>query len=349
MSTEEEKEIWVFLSHSLKDFDKVRRVRNMLEEQNLRPLMFFLRCLGDNDENELESLIKREIDCRTRFILCDSPNARTSDWVKKELKYIKSKDKPYETIDLTKSDDEILRQLNEFKKKITLFFCYSCQDSNLVHSVYNRLKKYDFNTFSDMHNLPNGGDFTQALRLALDNALAKGYILFFVTENSLRSQWCKYEIEYAIKNGATKQIIPIVLTKDIPDFIESHPFLQPIHKNSISADEITDSILSHLLSTGQILTYYRNFKNGISPEFDEYEAERLGKIYYNRARKSDEENIASGVIALGLCYEEGIGVEIDLNKAYQQYQDPITTDGLATEMAKRVYFKLHPEENQTRQ
>lgn len=59
-------EIWVFLSHSNKDYKKVRLVRNMLEEQALRPLMFFLHCL--NDDDEIDSLIKREIDSRTRFI-----------------------------------------------------------------------------------------------------------------------------------------------------------------------------------------------------------------------------------------------------------------------------------------
>lgn len=74
----ENNEIWVFLSHSNKDYEKVRQVRNMLEEQSLRPQMFFLHCLNDDDEIDL--LIKREIDCRTRFILCDSENARKSHW-----------------------------------------------------------------------------------------------------------------------------------------------------------------------------------------------------------------------------------------------------------------------------
>lgn len=49
-------EIWVFLSHSNKDYEKVRQVRNMLEEMSLRPLMFFLHCL--NDDDEIDTLIK---------------------------------------------------------------------------------------------------------------------------------------------------------------------------------------------------------------------------------------------------------------------------------------------------
>ena len=80
----EKKEIWIFLSHSSEDFDKVRKIRNYLEEKSYRPLMFYLKCL-ESDE-EIYDLITREIDVRTRFILCDSENARGSKWVKKEEK-----------------------------------------------------------------------------------------------------------------------------------------------------------------------------------------------------------------------------------------------------------------------
>ena len=57
-----DKGIWVFLSHSNKDYEKVRQVRNILEQQGYRPLMFFLNCL--NDDNEIDGLIKREIELK---------------------------------------------------------------------------------------------------------------------------------------------------------------------------------------------------------------------------------------------------------------------------------------------
>ena len=44
------KQIWVFLSHSNKDYDRVKEVRNMLESMSFRPIMFYLLCLSDNDE-----------------------------------------------------------------------------------------------------------------------------------------------------------------------------------------------------------------------------------------------------------------------------------------------------------
>lgn len=49
-------EIWVFLSHSNLDYDNVRRVRDLLENDGFRPIMFYLKCLEDNkDDTELES------------------------------------------------------------------------------------------------------------------------------------------------------------------------------------------------------------------------------------------------------------------------------------------------------
>lgn len=93
-----DKGIWVFLSHSNKDYEKVRQVRNILEQQGYRPLMFFLNCL--NDDNEIDGLIKREIDSREKFILCDSKNAQNSKWVQEEVNYIKIKNRLWEKINI---------------------------------------------------------------------------------------------------------------------------------------------------------------------------------------------------------------------------------------------------------
>mgnify|MGYP000774152934 FL=1 len=67
---------WIFISHSHLDIDIVRRIRNKLEDRGFEPLMFFLKCL--NDDNEIESLIKREINEREWFIYVESDNAANS-------------------------------------------------------------------------------------------------------------------------------------------------------------------------------------------------------------------------------------------------------------------------------
>ena len=81
----------VFLSHSHKDIDKVRKIRDILEAINVDPIMFYLKCLDDNNVI-LEDFIKKEIEARNIFIYCRSSNAERSAWVQKELDYIRKID-----------------------------------------------------------------------------------------------------------------------------------------------------------------------------------------------------------------------------------------------------------------
>ena len=53
---------YIFLSHSHEDIEKVREIRNSLEQDGFEPLCFYLKCLSD--DSEIEDLIKREIDAR---------------------------------------------------------------------------------------------------------------------------------------------------------------------------------------------------------------------------------------------------------------------------------------------
>src|SRR5688572_24325623 len=90
---------WIFLSHSTKDFIQVSELRNELESQGHRPLMFFLKCLGD--DCEIDGLIKREIEARTWFVLCQTTNSTASKWVRAEIDHVKSlPDKVYKEVDL---------------------------------------------------------------------------------------------------------------------------------------------------------------------------------------------------------------------------------------------------------
>ena len=126
-------DIWVFLSHSNKDYEKVREIRNLLEEQNFRPLMLFLKCL--NDEEEIDSLIRREIDSRKRFILCDSPNAQSSKWVQKEVDYIKSKQRYWYTLNLGESSEKIAQSILQFAGESTVYISYSRNDEALYEQL----------------------------------------------------------------------------------------------------------------------------------------------------------------------------------------------------------------------
>ena len=110
---------WVFVSHSNKDFDKIVKVRNKLEALQYKPLLFFLKCL--EDDKEIFELIKREIKARDRFILCDSQNSRASEWVQKEIEFIKSLNRPYEIINLEGTEEEIDESIERFNIRSTVY------------------------------------------------------------------------------------------------------------------------------------------------------------------------------------------------------------------------------------
>ncbi len=58
---------WIFVSHSNKDIEEVREIRNHLERRGHNPLLFFLKCIEDAEE--LRVLLKREIEARQIFLL----------------------------------------------------------------------------------------------------------------------------------------------------------------------------------------------------------------------------------------------------------------------------------------
>ena len=138
-------EIWVFLSHSNKDYEKVIKVRDLLEKNSFRPLMLFLKCL--NDDDEIDDLIKREIDSRGRFILCDSENARNSAWVQREIGYIKSKNRIFQTIDIDAPIEVVQKQVEQFYKRNSVFISYNVtseRDASLADKLKLRLTEKQF-------------------------------------------------------------------------------------------------------------------------------------------------------------------------------------------------------------
>lgn len=344
-------EIWVFLSHSHEDYEKVRKVRDMLEDQHMRPLMFFLKCLNDHDE--IDSLIKREIDCRTRFILCDSENARKSDWVKEEVEYIKSQDRICETIDLDMPIEEIKKVLSEFKRRATLFISYNRENQNLAKSVYERLSKYDFQVFVDMDLLRPGDDYLKTVISSLDKAAANGHIIALMNDRVLFPlSGSRHEIKrilnYDRANGG-KSILPFATTKGLVDLISSDEELKPLMQYGVCdisespdidiCDKVVNQVLSKMLSPGTILTHAHNFKNGTNCKVDLEEAEKLYALYFKLADEASNNGSDTAMRALGHCYEMGWGTSVNLGEALACYRAAIID---CREDIKRVEQKMHP-------
>lgn len=229
-------DIWVFVSHSSKDFEKVRKLRNMMEDIGLRPLLFYLKCL--KKDPEIFELLKREIDVRPRFILCDSENSRESKYVTEEVRYIKSKRRQYVTVDI-EDEASFMRKIQELKRRSQIFLSYSRTDQELARRIAKALQEVGFNVI-DFTTLSSGNDFAVFLRKTILDVSSKGYFIPVVTDSYLKSQWCQEELNCAIKCSDFNPgfILPLVTNciEDIPDSLRrlTHLTLQDDTPESIA-------------------------------------------------------------------------------------------------------------------
>lgn len=353
MNHAEDKEIWIFLSHSNKDFAKVRLIRNYLEEHSLRPLMFYLKCLSNDDE--INDLIKREIDCRTRFIICSSENSKNSKWVQSEVDYIQSQQRTYETIDLSKTMEEIKTQLDETIKRTRIFLSYARKDYKLVQSVYSHICKYDIRCFFDEGHLVNGDDFQEQIRDAIVLAKEYGFVVLFVSENSLKSDFCMKEIQLSVEYGANIFILlldhyakehirdqfPLSIEKtQTGGFPLSDSFLTKdlSHANSID-DQIEmaiEEIVNRTFPFWDTYTMGKNFLDGIDCQKDMEEANRLFRIAYKKADDLDSVGYPGGTLFVARSLANGYGTKKDLYEALRYYQDYIRTCGSNDDIDKEI-------------
>lgn len=106
----------------------MRVIRDALEREGHNPLMFFLKCLED-ESSELPELLRREIEARTWFVLCDSPHSRSSRWVQEEVRMIESLEgKVFTVVDVTASPQEVVGSLLGISKRATVFISSSTED-----------------------------------------------------------------------------------------------------------------------------------------------------------------------------------------------------------------------------
>jgi len=205
---------WIFLSHSNKDFDKVRDLRNELEARGHHPLLFFLKCL--DDDSEIDDLIQREIKARSWFILCDSPNSRSSHWVTKEREIIAGlSTHTSATVDL---DDPISKQLSsisELTKRASVFLSYTAVDSQSAKLIEDSLRVDDFGVFSELQKIARGPSWQAELESVINTVVDRGALLVLLSRSSMTSQWQWREIALAFERAepgtGRRNIVPIFL------------------------------------------------------------------------------------------------------------------------------------------
>lgn len=244
---------WVFLSHSNKDYLQVRIVRNRLEDKGLYPIMFYLKCL-ENDPSEIVlEIIKKEIDARPRFILCQSENALKSYWVQKEIEYIKSINRPYEVVDL-KDENSIIIGVNSLYKRMTILII----SPRIEPEISKMITQKGFIEQSIDENMPVyniwGGmsqqQYEYMVNLKCIHSLETGYcLLLLYTQSDYNSLHCQKILRIAKSNKRyTDYLIPVLMeqTDDVYSK-EFRTFPNFFDASAYPNDKKVSAIVNHLL------------------------------------------------------------------------------------------------------
>lgn len=181
---------YIFLSHSHEDIEKVRIIRDALEKAGFEPLCFYLKCLRSADE--IEDLIKREIDAREWFIFLDSENARRSKWVTMERKYVMKSDRR-KIINVDLADEVSIRSaMEKMLHDLRIYFSYSARDEKLARRIKNKLEEKDYLVFFPPDSIPVGtSSYTAEIASAVSEAARDGCVLALLTENFVHSDHWK--------------------------------------------------------------------------------------------------------------------------------------------------------------
>lgn len=245
---------YVFLSHSHYDFDKVCRLRNLLEAEGFKPLMFFLKAFENPKfEPMLKPILVEEIDKRELFILCRSENSEKSDWVKFEEDHIKSKHVPYGVIDLNEDIDAQIDIIKLYRRRTSrkVFISYPRTLSPLVDGLMDALQANWFETWVDYKDIEPGEEIVKSIASAIDKAAEEGYVLYLI-DCERYGERQQRELMYALDKSAL--VIPVIVSgKQIPDMLQFLLYSkQFIDVRNLPADEqiheITQALIKHNLS-----------------------------------------------------------------------------------------------------
>ena len=210
---------YFFISHSHLDIEKVRIIRNIIEETFFyEPILFFLKCLSD--ENEIDSLIEREINERIWFVYCDSENAKKSEYVKKERAFVNSlisngKKINLLNIELDKfniwDDDcyEYIREQISYRiRKTKVFISYQRKDTAIARKIKDALFSRGFSVWTD-EDMAAGDLWNVAINTAIkEHSYKNGLFLLLTSERDIDSFFVKAEIETALSHGSL--VLPVL-------------------------------------------------------------------------------------------------------------------------------------------
>ena len=94
-------------------------------------------------------------------------------------------------------DDAIDNVVNKIKHNLRVFISYSHFDSALEKTISKRLKEKDYSVFS-VEDLCVGSEWAQEISNMILEASKDGCVIALITQNSMRSEYVKNEIMFAV-------------------------------------------------------------------------------------------------------------------------------------------------------
>jgi hypothetical protein len=236
---------YVFLSHSHHDYDKVCRLRNLLEAEGFKPLMFFLKAFERSEfEPLLKPILQEEIDQRQRFILCRSENSKKSDWVRFEEDYIKSKQRPYEIVDLDASEDIQIESIKNYRRRTIVFVSYPVCSWTLmpIDDLRQKLNNLGF-IYTAWENLGNGPNETEK---AIKKAAKEGYVLYLIDSDRIGPRQM-FELQVIMEQSARVILVWIQGVESSPELTYIIEHFNILDVRTLSQDEQVRKIVENLV------------------------------------------------------------------------------------------------------
>lgn len=236
---------YIFVSHSSKDWNKVRIIRNYLEDRSFYPLLFHLKCLETNGEDLslLQDLLHREIISRRRFLYCRSENSIRSKFVQWELEQVQAINNAiFMEINLDDSSNIILNKLSVWTDYLTTIGFIGTWRSRIIQNrIIENLRKKDINIksvhFEDDEHIPiwNGSLPQGALEhisCQIKNLDKASLVIGLKTSDYYVRGFCS-RAEYSVTRNGLR-----FLSFDIPESECNNP-------NEYFICELVDSILDN--------------------------------------------------------------------------------------------------------
>lgn len=203
-----------------------------------------------------------------------------------------------------------------------IFISYSHPDKNQVESIVNILNK---NTEHEIwyDNELRGGD--HYFSVIAEQILKNEYFIFVVSRNSVASEWCRLELQFAMSEK--RKIIAIWLEETpLPPVISL--IIQNTHyinRYSGSDDDFTQNIISCFSVSAEKYSKSskdEEFNSGSEKYFlKKSEISMVEKLLLlERQNKYSECFKPENAVLLGIAYETGIKTEKDLLKAEFYYK-----------------------------